>query len=220
VFERGVGELAGAQDGVLVPRPQRDLAVEHEEPLVGVAVHVQRRLVAGRHEHVDQRVVAVGEDVGESVDEPDGGHGWALLGVASQSQFYAEPKRLEKLGYLSSTKEPGRTHARTAYRLTDAGRAALREWLATPAAFPRIQNEGVIRLLGSEFADDETVLAGLRGLRAEVAEAGAWLERAAQLEPSLPHRKRALRLNRRLARRMLDAQEAWLDEVEAELGAR
>ena len=40
-----------------------------------------------------------------------------------------------------------------------------------------------------------------------------------QIESSLPHRNRALRLNRRLASRMLDAQEAWLDEVEAEFGA-
>jgi len=138
--------------------------------------------------------------------------------AASQSQFYAEPKRLEKLGYLTSSKEPGRTHQRTAYRLTDAGREALREWLGTPAAFPRIQNEGVIRLLGAEFADDATVLEGLRGLREEIAAGRAWLERAAEIEPTLPHRNRALRLNRRLASRMLDAQEAWLDEVEAEFG--
>ena len=44
-------------------------------------------------------------------------------------------------------------------------------------------------------------------------------EIAAEIEPSLPHRNRALSLNRRLASRMLDAQEAWLDEVEAEFGA-
>jgi PadR family transcriptional regulator AphA len=138
--------------------------------------------------------------------------------ASSQSQFYAEPKRLEKLGYLTSSKQPGRTHERTAYRLTYAGRRAVREWLATPTAFPRIQNEGAIRLLGAEFADDATVLAGLQNLRDDVAAGRAWLDRAAQIEPTLPHRERALRLNRRLASRMLDAQEAWLDEVEAELG--
>jgi PadR family transcriptional regulator, regulatory protein AphA len=143
---------------------------------------------------------------------------WAYW-ASSQSQYYAEPKRLEKLGLLTSAKEPGRTHQRTAYRLTDAGRAALREWLGTPAAFPRIQNEGVIRLLGAGYADDGTVLEGLRPLRAEIAAGRAWLERAAEIESSLPHRERALRLNRRLATRMLDAQEAWLDEVEAEFGA-
>ncbi len=142
---------------------------------------------------------------------------WAYWS-SSQSQYYAEPKRLEAQGYLRSSKQPGRTHERTAYEMTDAGRAAVREWLGTPAAFPRIQNEGVIRLLGAEFADDATVLAGLRGLRDDIAAGRAWMERAAEIEPTLPRRERALRLNRRLASRMLDAQEAWLDEVEAELG--
>jgi PadR family transcriptional regulator AphA len=138
---------------------------------------------------------------------------------ASESQYYAEPKRLEALGLLTSSKEPGRTHDRTAYRLTDAGRAAVREWLGTPAAFPRIQNEAVVRLLGGEFADDATVLEGLRALRAEIAEITAGLERAEQIETQLPHRSRALRLNRRLAQRIVAAHTAWLDEVEAELGA-
>jgi DNA-binding PadR family transcriptional regulator len=143
---------------------------------------------------------------------------WAYW-ASSKSQFYAEPKRLEKLGLLTSRREPGRTHDRTAYRLTDAGREALRRWLGTPAAFPRTQHEGVVRLLGAEFADDATVLEGLRGLREDIAAGRVWLERAAEIEPTLPHRERALRINRRLAGRMLDAQEAWLDEVEAEFGA-
>ena len=138
--------------------------------------------------------------------------------AASQSQYYAEPKRLQKLGLLTSSKEPGRTHERTAYRLTDAGRAALREWLATPAAFTRMQNEPVLRLLASEYADPATVLEGLGALRAQIADIRAGLEVAARIEPELPHRSRALRLNRRLATRIVDAHSAWLDEVEAELG--
>jgi PadR family transcriptional regulator, regulatory protein AphA len=138
---------------------------------------------------------------------------------ASQSQFYAEPKRLETLGFLTSAKAPGRTHERTEYRLTDAGREALRDWLATPAPLPRIQSEPIVRLLGAEFADPETVLAGLRPLREQIAAAIAWLDRAQAIEPTLPRRAAALRLNQRLARRILDAHSAWLDEVEAELTA-
>jgi DNA-binding PadR family transcriptional regulator len=138
--------------------------------------------------------------------------------AASQSQFYAEPKRLEALGLLSSTKQPGRTHARTEYRITPAGRAAVREWLATPAGLPRIQNEGIVRLLAMEFAEPETVLSGLAPMRDEIAAGHAWLASAEEIEPTLPHRQRALRINRRLAQRMLEAQTAWLDEVEAEFG--
>ena len=36
-------------------------------------------------------------------------------------------------------------------------------------------------------------------------------------EAELPHRATVLRLNRRLAQRIVDAHRAWLDEVEAEL---
>ena len=36
---------------------------------------------------------------------------------AAESQYYAEPKRLEKLGYLRAEKRPGRTRERTQYTL-------------------------------------------------------------------------------------------------------
>src|ERR687885_1379620 len=61
---------------------------------------------------------------------------WAYW-TSSESQFYAEPKRLAELGYLSSARTPGRTHDRTEYRLTDKGRQALREGQGTPPALPR-----------------------------------------------------------------------------------
>ena len=142
---------------------------------------------------------------------------WAYW-TSSPSQYYAEPKRLARLGLLTATRAPGRTNDRTVYGLTDEGRRALADWLGTPASFPRVQNEAAVRLLGSEFADPATVLQGLRGLREEIAAGHEWLNRAEEREAGLPHRERVLAINRRLARRSLEAQEAWLDEVEAELG--
>ena len=142
---------------------------------------------------------------------------WAYW-TSSQSQYYAEPKRLERDGYLSATRTPGRTHDRTEYRLTDKGRDALRGWFATPAGFPRVQNEAAVRLLGAEFAAPGTLVEGLRGLRAQIADGHAWLDRSEEREAGLPHRAGALAINRRLARRILEAQQAWLDEVEEEFG--
>ena len=55
---------------------------------------------------------------------------------AAESQFYAEPKRLERLGYLRARKEPGRTHARTHYELTSKGLDALRAWMGTRPEHP------------------------------------------------------------------------------------
>src|SRR4029079_12001260 len=67
----------------------------------------------------------------------------------SESHYYAEPKRLAKLGYLSARTEPGRTRPRTHYELTDEGVEALRAWLAEPAAMPRVQHEGIVKLLAA-----------------------------------------------------------------------
>jgi DNA-binding PadR family transcriptional regulator len=78
----------------------------------------------------------------------------AIFWTTSESHFYAEPKRLAKLGFLHARKEPGRTRPRTHYELTDAGRRALSQWLALPAAMPRIQHEGIVKLLAADFSDD------------------------------------------------------------------
>src|SRR3954452_13589940 len=93
---------------------------------------------------------------------------------------------------------PGRTHDRTHYALTDKGRGALEQWLATPARFARIQNEAIVRVPASEYADRGVLLTGLEALRGEIAELTAALDAAREIEPGLPHRERALRLNQRL----------------------
>src|SRR5919109_1258687 len=50
-----------------------------------------------------------------------------ILDWAGESQYYTEPKRLAKLGYLAARREPGKTRERTVYTLTDKGLEALRE---------------------------------------------------------------------------------------------
>ena len=44
-----------------------------------------------------------------------------MLDWAGESQYYVEPKRLAKLGYLEARREPGKTRERTVYTLTDKG---------------------------------------------------------------------------------------------------
>ena len=136
----------------------------------------------------------------------------------ADSQWYAEPKRLEKLGYLSSTKEPGKTRPRTHYRLTDKGRDALATWLDEPTGFSRIYLEPALRLLAADLVGEERVLASLRGLHDELADLRARLGVAEDVARTLPHRERYLLLNHSLARRIVDAHAEWLDEVERELG--
>jgi DNA-binding PadR family transcriptional regulator len=137
---------------------------------------------------------------------------------ASESQWYAEPKRLERLGLLRSRKEPGRTRARTHYELTDAGRDALRAWAATPAGFPRLQNVAILRVLAADLVGDARALEGLRGLHVELDELDAAIDAAEEEARRLPHRERYLLLNHRLARRLVAAHREWLADVERELG--
>lgn len=140
-----------------------------------------------------------------------------VYGEWAESQWYAEPKRLERLGLLASRKEPGRTRERTHYTLTDAGLDALRGWMDNPSGFSRLQLEPALRLLAADLVGEEVVLASLRGLRAELADLYARLELGDEIAPTIPHREKYLRLNHRLARRLVDAHTEWLDEVEREL---
>jgi len=141
----------------------------------------------------------------------------AVFWTTSESHFYAEPKRLAKLGYLTATKQPGRTHQRTHYQLTAKGRKALTAWLSQPAGMPRVQNEAAAKLLAADFADDRTVLESLVGLRDQI---NTGYQRVSEMErhaEQVPHRNRYLRLLNELARRTLDTQREWLDHVEQEL---
>jgi DNA-binding PadR family transcriptional regulator len=137
----------------------------------------------------------------------------------AESQYYAETKRLERLGYLVSRKEPGRTRERTHYELTEKALDALREWVPQPTPFPKIQNEGIVRVLATDIVGDEPVLESLRALRTEIADVSARMDVAEAVAETLPERKKYLLLNHRLSRRLLDAFSEWIDEAEHELGS-
>jgi DNA-binding PadR family transcriptional regulator len=145
--------------------------------------------------------------------------GQRLYWAGAESKIYAQPKRLEELGYLTSEKTPGKTRERTHYRLTEKGVRAVQEWLPLPSRFPRIQSEAAIRVQASDLADDpRVVLDSLKPLREEIAELAAVLDESERREPQFPHRQRQLRLLHSLGRRLLCAHLEWIGEVEQELG--
>ncbi len=143
--------------------------------------------------------------------------GGAIFWTTSESHYYAEPKRLAKLGFLHAREEPGRTRPRTHYELTDAGRRALSQWLAVPAAMPRVQHEGVVKLLAADFSDDATIRASLAGLRDGIEQAYERLDVMERRAPEVSHRTRYLQLINDYGRRSLDAQREWLDAVQQAL---
>jgi DNA-binding PadR family transcriptional regulator len=138
--------------------------------------------------------------------------------TAARSQYYAEPKRLERLGYLHADKQPGQTTERTHYTLTDKGSAALKRWLAEPTRYSRIQSEPVLHLLAADQVDDATTVASLRAMRAELRDISEQVDRAAARAHEFPHRERYLRLQHTFMRAMIKAHEDLVDRVEEELG--
>jgi DNA-binding PadR family transcriptional regulator len=136
---------------------------------------------------------------------------------AAESQYYAEPKRLERLGYLRARKEPGKTHDRTHYELTGKGLEALREWIAGRPDHPRVVADPILRLLAADLVGEPAARESLLRMREDIVDLRERLDAADEVAGTLPSREKYLRLNHRLAARVLDAYEQWLDEIETEL---
>jgi DNA-binding PadR family transcriptional regulator len=140
---------------------------------------------------------------------------------AAPSQWYAEPKRLAKLGYLDAEKLPGRTRQRTYYTLTEKGHAALEEWARTPAALPRIQNEPVVRLLSADLVPADATLEGLAALRPQLEEQLANVTAARERwTREVPHRAHLMAVNEQFAEGILRLGLEWLDQAEKVLRAQ
>ena len=136
----------------------------------------------------------------------------------SPRHFYAEPKRLAALGYLTGRREPGITHERTVYTLTDRGLEALRAWIGRPSRFPRVQNEALARLVAGYLVDDEVLAGSFAGLRDDLADVRRGLADAEAFARTLPQRDRYLRLVHDLGARLITTFDEWLDEVEEAFG--
>jgi DNA-binding PadR family transcriptional regulator len=140
-----------------------------------------------------------------------------ILDWAGESQYYVEPKRLAKLGYLETRKEPGRTRERTVYSLTDQGLEALREWAATPAHVTALKSEPLLRLLIADLVGDGPTRESLAALRADVADLRERLAETEAASEDLPHRRRYLQLAFTFLQGWLDLHERLVDDVEREL---
>jgi DNA-binding PadR family transcriptional regulator len=141
-----------------------------------------------------------------------------ILDWAGESQYYAEPKRLARLGYLEATKEPGRTRERTVYRLTEKGLDALSAYAATPARFTPLKSEPLVRLLIADLVGDRLTREGLSALREDVDDLLARLDEVEASAETLLHRRTYLLLVTGFLRRLLELHLDLVDEVERELG--
>ncbi|HYH90279.1 MAG TPA: hypothetical protein VEX67_13680 [Solirubrobacteraceae bacterium] len=140
-----------------------------------------------------------------------------ILDWAGESQYYVEPKRLAKLGYLEARKEPGKTRERTVYSLTDKGLEALRAWAKTPVAFTPLKSEALLRLLIADLVGEEVTRESVGTLRSDVADLRLRVADQRASARELPHREKYLMIVMGFLDRLLDLHDDYIDEVEREL---
>jgi PadR family transcriptional regulator, regulatory protein AphA len=142
-----------------------------------------------------------------------------ILDWAGESQYYSEPKRLARLGYLDARREPGVTRERTVYTLTDAGLDALGEYARTPARVTPVKSDALLRLLIADLVGEEATRASMAALREDVADLLARLDESEASAGALPHRAAYLLMVTGFLRGLLHLHLELVDRVEAELGA-
>jgi DNA-binding PadR family transcriptional regulator len=135
---------------------------------------------------------------------------------AGESQYYTEPKRLARLGYLASHKEPGKTRQRTVYTLTDNGLQALRDYAHTPVTFTPLKSDPLLRLLICDLVGEEVTRESMTTLRDDISDIQARLDDAERTARRLPHREKYLLLVSSFMRRVLELHLELIDQVEHE----
>ena len=137
-----------------------------------------------------------------------------FLAWAGESQYYVEPKRLAKLGYLEARKEPGKTRERTVYSLTDKGLDALREWVRTPVGFTPFKSEALLRILATDLVGEAAVREGFEAFRDELEDMRGRVRETRERAKALPHREQYLGLGLDFAEGLIRLYEELIEKIE------
>jgi len=140
-----------------------------------------------------------------------------ILDWAGESQYYVEPKRLAKLGYLAARVEPGKTRQRTVYTLTDKGLEALAAWARTAVHFTPVKNELLLRLLIADLVGEPVTRESVTTIRDDISDLFVRLEESEAFAQTRPSRTKYLLLVFGFLRRLLDLHLEFVDDLEREL---
>jgi DNA-binding PadR family transcriptional regulator len=142
-----------------------------------------------------------------------------MLDWAGESQYYTEPKRLAKLGYLEARREPGKTRERTVYSLTEKGIAALRDYARTPVRFTPVKSDALLRLLLCDLVGEQVTRESMLTLREDIADILERLDEAEARAEEIPHRRKYLLLVTAFLRTYAELHLELVDEIEREFDA-
>jgi DNA-binding PadR family transcriptional regulator len=138
----------------------------------------------------------------------------------SLAQVYPELARLERAGLVTRHEDPQGARARSAYRVTEEGEAALLEWLRSTREAPlQFRDEGVLRLFFADALPGDDQLALVRRLRERASR-----EKTRMREEIVPMAEELAQTGTRfpavvahLGADMYAYAEEWLARLEAEL---
>jgi DNA-binding PadR family transcriptional regulator len=140
-----------------------------------------------------------------------------ILDWAGESQYYTEPKRLARLGYLDTRQERGKTRERTVYTLTAKARDALREYARTPVRVQPVKNELLLRLLICDLVGEAPTRESAATIREDIADLIARLDETERRTEAFPHRRQYQLLVLGFLRRLLELHLELVDEIERNL---
>jgi DNA-binding PadR family transcriptional regulator len=140
-----------------------------------------------------------------------------ILDWAGQSQYYVEPKRLARLGYLEAHREPGKTRDRTVYSLTEKGLDALREYARTPVTFTPVKSDPLLRLLIADLVGERVTRESMATLREDIADLQERVNEVEARSQDIPHRRKYMLLVTGFLRELLDLHLRLVDQVDREL---
>jgi DNA-binding PadR family transcriptional regulator len=143
-----------------------------------------------------------------------------MLDWAGESQYYTEPKRLARLGFLDARTEPGKTRERTFYTLTDKGFEALQAWAHTPVRFTPVKSEVLVRLLIADLVGERVTRESISTLRDDIADLATRLEQTEAGTAALPHRDKYLLMVTGFLRSLLDLHLQLVIDAERDLDGR
>lgn len=139
--------------------------------------------------------------------------------AASYGQIYPELRRLAEAGLIEGEDASQGGRARTLYRLTAAGEAALRDYLRAADATCEVRHEGLLKLFFSDALDEpDAALERVRALRHQHAEILSQLRDIAATAPDGVPPARRLVLEYGLG--LHGWAVAWCEDVERRLADR
>jgi DNA-binding PadR family transcriptional regulator len=139
-----------------------------------------------------------------------------ILDWAGQSQYYVEPKRLARLGYLEAHREPGKTRDRTVYSLTEKGLDALREYARTRVTFTPVKSDPLLRLI-ADLVGERVTRESMATLREDIADLQERVNEVEARSQDIPHRRKYMLLVTGFLRELLDLHLRLVDQVDREL---